>query len=277
MAALALPLALLLGMLAELVSGLVGWALGGEKRWWRGVSGIGSDATRLLRDREGDQRVTAVEAGGAAAALVGAGLASAGVLGVGPDGLVLLYLSLALASVGTAVVGWAQVQLRSRVAQALAEVALGVGLGTMFLRYGAIELDAVRGTQGILGTGLILGPVVTAVGLIAAAKAFAWAVALNLPRLGWDQPGGAGLAILLRLCRWALVGAASLLAGVLLAGGGLDPIADVVPLAAAGLGFAVGIGVAAAVVSRLGRRWELAIGGLALVIAAAAAAMVVLS
>jgi hypothetical protein len=279
MAAIALPLALILGMLAELISGLLGWALGGEKRWWRGVSGIGPDATRLLRDREPDRRVTIVEAGGAAAALLGAGLAAAGAVDVGPDGLVLLYLALALAFAGTTAVRSAQEDRRPWIGVALADVALAVGLGTMFLRYGALELGAVRGTQDILGTGLVLGPVATAVGLAAAAKAFAWAVAINLPRPAGDaeKAAGAAVAILLRLCRWSAVGAASLVAGVLLAGGGLDPIADARPLGLAALGFAAGLGIADAILGRIAPRWQPALGAFALVLGAGAAALVVLS
>lgn len=278
MAAIALPLALILGMFAELISGLMTWALGGEKRWWRGVSGIGSDAARLARERAA-QRASVVEAGGALAALLGAGIVAAGALGVGPDGFVLLYLGLALALAGTTAVSWGRDEGPVRVALALADVALAVGLGTMFLRYGALELDAVRGTQEILGTGLVLGPVPTAVGLIAAAKVFAWGVAFNLPRPAGDAAGaaGAGAGILPRLCRWSVVGATSLLAGVLLAGGRLDPISDVAPLAAAGPAFAAALGIVDGILARLAQRWWPALAGFVVVLGAGAAALVVLS
>jgi hypothetical protein len=278
MAAIALPLAFVLGMFAELVSGLVTWALGGEKRWWRGISGMVSDAGRLTRDRSGDQRASVVEAGGALAALLGSGIAAAGALGLGPDGLVLLYLALVLGFAGATAVGWGRDEEPARAAVTLADLALPAGLGTMFLRYGALELDAVRGTQEILGTGLVLGPVATAVGLVAAAKAFAWGVGLNLSRPGahGERPA-AGAEILLRLCRWSLMGATSLVAGVLLAGGGLDPIADAMPLAAAALVFAGTLGIVDGIVGRLAHRWRPAIAGFAVALGAGAAGLVVLS
>jgi hypothetical protein len=281
MTAIALPVVLLLGLLFELVSGLVAWPLGGEKAWWRAVSGIGPDVARLVRDRERKQQVTVVEAGGAAAALLGSGLVAAGALNLGPGGLVLLYLALALAFSGTSVVAWARVGGRRRLSVVLAEVALAVGLGTMFLRYGALDLDAVRGTQQILGTGLLLGPVMTVVGLVAGAKAVAWSVALNLPRRRTaaddEQAAEAGPAILLRLCRWSLAGAVSVLAGVLLAGGALDPLEDLLPCAAASGGFAVALGIADGILARLADRWRDAVAVGAFLLAGVGAALVVLS
>jgi hypothetical protein len=73
------------------------------------------------------------------------------------------------------------------------------------------------------------------------------------------------------------MGAASLVAGVLLAGGGLDPIADAVPLGLAGLGFATALGIADGVVGRLSRRWRLGVAGFAVLLGAGGAALVVLS
>ncbi len=282
MAAIALPVALLFGVLSELVSGLIGWALGGDRKWWRGVSGLWSDIVRLTRDRSGRERVSVVEAGGATASMFGAGLAAAGALGIGPDGLVLVYLALVVASAGALVVSWEQTEKRRRLTMALAELALAVGLGTMFLRYGALDLEAVRGTQQILGTGLVLGPVPTALGLLAAAKAFAWSTALGLPSHSAAAEGevpGAGPAVLLRLYRWSLAGAASLVAGVLLAGGGLEPFTadSVLPMAAGTGAFAVALGVADAVLRKLPDRWLLAVPGLALLLGGVGAALVVLS
>lgn len=285
MAALALPVALLLGMLVELVSGLLGRPLGGDRRWWRGVTAVGPEVLRLVRDRSGRDRVSVIEAGGAAASMLGAGIAAAGALGVGPDGLVLLYLSLALASAGAMVVWWESAgDGRRRVVAALAEPAFALALGVMFLRYGALDLDAVRGTQQVLGTGALLGPGLTLVGLIAGAKALAWSAALRtspMARAEDEKAGspGAGPSMLLRLCRWSLAGATSLLAGVLLAGGGLQPFAleGLLPLAAGAGGFAVALGVADAMLRLLPERWLLAAPGFALVLGAAGAALVVLS
>lgn len=282
MAAIALPVALLLGVVVELVSGLVSWPLGGGSRWWRGVSGIGSDLARLVRDRSGGQRVSVVEAGGAAASMLGAGLAAAGALGLGPDGLVLIYLALAVATAGALLVGWDRATKPTRLVVALAEPALAVGLGVMFLRYGALDLDAVRGTQQILGTGLILGPVVTALGLVAAAKAVAWSTALALPRrpaTGEGEAPEAGPSVLVRLCRWSLAGATSLVAGVLLAGGAIEPftVERFLPMAAGAAGFAVALGVADAVLRWIPARWLMAVPALLLVLAGAGAALVVLS
>jgi hypothetical protein len=282
MAAVALPVALLLGMLVELVAGLVSRPLGGDRAWWRGVSGVVPDMLRLVRDRSGRERVSVVEAGGAAASFLGAGIAAAGALGLGPGGLILLYLALAVASAGAMVVGWERVGRQRRLATALAEPAFAIGLGALFLRYGALDLDAVRGTQQVLGTGLLLGPGLAVVGLVAAAKAVAWSAALRvsaLPEVKKGEMPGAGPAVLLRLCRWSLAGATSILAGVLLAGGGLEPFtADgLLPLGAGAAGFAVALGVAGGILRRLPDRWVLAVPALALGVGAAGAALVVLS
>ena len=162
---------------------------------------------------------------------------------------------------------------------ALAELAFALGLGTLFLRYGALDLDAVRGTQQILGTGLLLEPTMAVIGLAAAAKAVAWSAALRVPSLDHkgDGDGAAGPAVLLRLCRWSTAGATSLLAGVLLAGGALEPFTGVLPLAPAAAGFAVAIGIAQGVVRRVPDRWRFVAPALALALAAAGAAMVVRS
>ncbi|MGH2710150.1 MAG: hypothetical protein ACRDH9_02970 [Actinomycetota bacterium] len=292
MVAVGLPIALLLGAIAELAAGVIGRFLGGDRKWWSGVSGIGSDVVRLLKDRSGDQRVAVVEAGGAAAALLGAGIATAGALGVGPDDLVLLYLSLAVATVGAMTVGAVQTTPtglaesgRRRLIAALAEPAFAIALGTMFLRYGALDLEAVRGTQQVLGTGAVLGPALATAGLIVAAIALVASGALKLPavpaadRRGRGLRAGAGTALLLRLCRWSLAGATSLVAGVLLAGGGIDPfsVQSVIPVAVGAAGVAIVMGAAGSGLARVPEKWRLAVLGIALVLSGAAAAMVVLA
>ena len=289
MAAAALPIALVFGILADLVSGLVSRPLSGERPWWRRVTGVGPDVLLLVRDRKGRERVSVVEAGGAAAAMLGSGTAAAGALGVGPDGIVLLYLALAVASVGALVValgaqGAREAGARShRLLAVAAEPAFAAGLGVMFLRYGAVDLEAVRGTQQVLGTGVLLLPGLATAGLAAAALAFAAAGALRLlpstARPGASPVMGAGPSLLARLCRWSLAGATALVAGVLLAGGGLEPptLEGILPAALGALGVAVAIGVADASLARLTGAWRLAAPGIALVVAAAAAAMVVLA
>jgi hypothetical protein len=76
-----------------------------------------------------------------------------------------------------------------------------------------------------------------------------------------------------------MAGATALVAGVLLAGGGLGRLTleGILPVALGALGVAVAIGVADALLARLTGAWRLAAPGIALVIAAAAAAMVVLA
>jgi hypothetical protein len=287
MAAAALPIALAFGILVELVSGLVSRPLSKERGWWRRVTGLGPDLLRLVRDRKGRERVSVVEAGGATAAMLGAGTAAAGALGVGPDDMPLLYLGLAVASAGALVVGlegqgWRGARMH-RLLAAAAEPAFAVGLGVMFLRYGALDLEAVRGTQQVLGTGLLLLPGLAAAGLAAAAAAFAASGALRLlpPSAGPSTSGvgGAGPALLARLCRWSVAGATALVAGVLLAGGGLEPLTleAILPAALGTLGMAVAIGVSDALLTRLSGSWRLAASGTALLMAAAGAALVVLA
>lgn len=291
MAAAALPIALLLGLLAELVSGLVGWAIRRDRPWWRGVSGLGTDAMRLLRDREGRERVSVAAAGGAAASMLGAGIAAAGGLDLGPGDLPLLYLALGVASVGAWVTsldgrsGPAGERNAGRLLAALAEPAFAVALGAMFLRYGALDLDAVRGTQRVLGTGLLLAPELAAAGLACAALAFVAGGSMRLlpspdaDRRGSDRAGGAGTRLVARLARWSVAGATALVAGPLLAGGGLDPLTveSILPAGLAALGVSVAIGSAHALLSRLGGPWRLTAPGIALALAAAGAAMVVLA
>jgi hypothetical protein len=290
MAAAALPIALVFGIVAELVSGLLSWPLGGDRAWWRRVGNFGPEVVRLAKDRQGLERVSVVEAGGAAASMLGAGMAAAGALGIGPGDLTLLYLALALASVGAMVVALGGEAPTSRAGgrrlpAALAEPAFAVALGVMFLRYGALDIDAVRGTQQVLGTGLLLAPGLAAAGLVTAALAFTVAGAMRLSsspgaqRWGRAQPFGAGPSLLARLCRWSVAGATSLVCGVLLAGGGLEPLTleGMLPAGLGALGVAVAIGSADAFLGRLTGAWRLATLGFALLLAAGAAAMVVLA
>jgi hypothetical protein len=292
MTAAALPIALVVGVIVELVSGLTTWLIAREGSWWRRVGGIWSDALRMLRDRGGRERVAVIEAGGAAAAMLGSGIAAAGALGVGPGDLPLLYLSLAVGSAGAMVaVSAAETPTararagRERLRAALAEPAIAVGLGAMFLRYGTLDLDAVRGTQTVLGTGLLLGPGLALAGLATAAVALVAAGVLRLASapeamvVGRARGLGGGTSLLIRLCRWSLGGATCLVTAVLLAGGGIDPftLSTALPVFAGALGVAVVMGVADALLARLPEPWRGAAPLLALVLAGIAVALVVLA
>lgn len=286
MAAAALPIALVVGLFADLISGLVSWPLGGDRAWWRRVSGVWPDVLRLFRDRKGRERVAVIEAGGALAGVLGAGLAAAGALGVGPGDLVLVYLSLAVASAG-AILTRPSPPARERrrtVSPALAEPAFAVALAAMFLRYGALDLEAVRGTQQVVGTGILLAPGLAVAGLLIAALAFVASGTLRLSpspeaeRRGRRRGPAAGPALLARLCRWSLAGSTSLVAGVLLAGGGLEPLAleGILPVVAGAFSVAALTGVADALLGRLSATWRLAAPELALFLAGGAVVMVVL-
>jgi hypothetical protein len=286
MAASALLIALVVGLVADLISGLVTWGLRGDRAWWRRVSGVWPEVLRLARDRKGRERVTVIEAGGTLAALLGAGVAAAGALDLGPGDLPLLYLSLAVASAGALLARTATVVAEGpgRSVAALAEPAFAVALTAMFLRYGALDLEAVRGTQQVLGTGVGLAPGLAVAGLLVAALAFVASGALRLSpspeavrrERGLGPAGGA--ALLVRLCRWSLAGATSLVAGALLAGGGLNPLTleGILPVVAGACSVAALMGAADAVLGRLTTKWRLAVPGAALLLAGGAVATVVL-
>jgi hypothetical protein len=282
-AALALPAALALGALADLVSGIVRRLLLGERGWWRGVTGRWTDLRRLLRS--GRARPAAVEAAGAAAALAGAGLAAGAGLGVLPGSLALAYPALALAVIGAHVAapirrGGEGPAARARLHALLAEPAFAVAIAAMALRWRALDLEAVRGTQTVLGPGIALGPALAAVGLaVAAAVALAMG-ALRIPpeptavrRRG--QARRAGASLLAALSRWAAIGATSVVVAVLVAGHRLDPSPGV-------LLFVLAAVVAAKLNGALGAWFRMqaprripVLAGIALVLAAAAAALVV--
>ena len=228
MAALGLPVALALGAVSALVAGAVGRVLRGRRPWWSGVQGPWQDLRRLAARREAP---TAVEAGGAAAALLGSGLAAAGALGAGPGSAALVYLSLAVAAVGGQVAASqpgaraadARLTAARRVAP-LAEAAFVVALGVAFLRWGVADLEAVRGAHAVLGFGLGVGPAPAAAGLGLAAVTVLVASALRVPpaEAARRAPGRpAGSAVLVGASRWAATGAAAAVVAALVASGGL--------------------------------------------------------
>jgi hypothetical protein len=280
-AALALPVALTLGALAELAAGLVRRIALGERGWWRGVTGRWTDLRRLLRS--GRARPAAVEAAGAAAALAGAGFAAGAALGVLPGSMALAYPALALAAIGAHLSvpirrGGEGPAARARLHAALAEPAFAVALAAMALRWRALDFEAVRGTQTVLGPGIVLGPVLAAVGLALAAVLVLVMGAIRVPpqplRRG-GQARRAGASLLAALARWAAAGATSVVVAALVAGHRLDPSPGVIRFAVAAAVASVLLGGGGAAARMLAPRRVAILVVTALVLAAVAVALVV--
>jgi hypothetical protein len=162
----------------------------------------------------------------------------------------------------------------------LAEPGFAVALGAMALRWRAIDLEAVRGTQTVLGPGLVLSPALAAVGLVLGAVVALSMGSLRVPpepiavrRSG--QVRRAGASLLASLARWAAAGATALLVAVLMAGHRLDPSLGLFGFAATSGVIAVLVGAAGAALRMLGPRRGRAVVGAALILAAAAVALVV--
>jgi hypothetical protein len=284
MAALAIPVTLALGVLAELAGGLARRLGRGERGWWRGVTGRWDDLRRLLRS--GRARPAVVEAGGAAAALAGAGLAGAAALGLVPGSMALAYPALAMGAVGAhlatpARAGGEIPAAAARRAAALAEPAFVVALGAMALRWRSVDLDAIRGTQSVLGPGISLGPALVGIGLGLGAAVALLAGALRLPppassvRRG-RQARGAGASLLSALARWSVAGASAFVVAVLVAGHRLDLAPSAVPFAAAAVAASMLIGAVGGLLRGLRPRAHLAVSLGAVVVAGGAAVLVVL-
>jgi hypothetical protein len=289
--ALALPVALVLGVLSSVISGFVRRLARRERSWWPDLRGVGGSVRRLLRG--GKERVTVLEAGGALACFLAAGLAAAAALGAVPGSGVLLYLALLTAAAGGHVAASdASTQLReesvarARLAWAAAEPGFLLALGAALLRWRAGDLDAVRGAQEVLGSGPIVGPPLAAVGLMAGVALLLVTGGLRLvPPAEAVRGRGrrAGGAFLIALCRWSLAGATALVAAVLSVGGALltadgalAPVEELTLPGLAALGGAVLIGLMDGLAATLPRRRVL-LGLGAAVLAAAAAAVVVLA
>jgi hypothetical protein len=282
-AALALPVALALGAFADLAAGIVRRVVLGERGWWRGITERWIDLRRLLRS--GRARPAAVEAAGAGAALAGAGFAAGTALGVLPGSMALAYPALALAAIGahlTAPIrrGGEGPAVRARLQAALAEPAFAVALAAMALRWRALDLEAVRGTQTVLGPGIALAPALAVLGLALGAVIVLVMGAIRVPpepttlrRRG--QARRAGASLLAALARWAATGATSVLVAVFVAGHRLDPSPGVIRFAAAAAAAALLLGAGGAVTRMLAPRRAPVLAGVALVLAAAAVALVV--
>jgi hypothetical protein len=282
-AALALPVALALGALSDLAGGVVRRVVLGQRGWWRGVTERWTDLRRLLRS--GRARPAAVEAAGAAAALAGAGFAAGAALGVLPGSMALAYPALALAAIGAHLAmpirrGEEGPGARARLQAVLAEPAFAVALAAMALRWRALDLEAIQGTQTVLGPGIALGPGPAAVGLILGAVVVVAMGAIRVPpepttprRSG--QARRAGASLLAALARWAAVGATSVVVAALVAGHRLDPSPGLIRFAVAAAGAAALLGAGGAAVRMLAPRRVPILVGTAVVLAAAAVALVV--
>ena len=284
MTAVSLAVALVAGIVSELVGGLVARLVWRERRWAVGVTGVWGGSRALLSGGAG--RVAVVEAGGAVAALTGSGLAAAAALDLIPGSFALVYLALVLAAAGGSVVGAVpapgeEPAPRGRRA-GLAEPAFAVALIAMFVRFGTGDLDAVRGTQLVLGPGATLGELAPAAGLVLAAAAAAVAGAFRLPAL--ERPGTepAGTGLLVRLCRWAIAGSTALVIAVFLAAPDMAAgMRGLGPFAGAVVTVAVVLGAVEGATRRLGDRhrhtaFAVTASVAGAIIAAAAGALVML-
>lgn len=283
MTALALPVAFLLGALASLVAAGVRRLPIFRKRRLGG-STPRDTLRRFLRG--GKHRPSPMEMGGALGCFLAAGIAGGAALGASGGSAPLLYLALLAAAAGGHVAAAdpttelrAGRMGRARLAWALAEPAFLVALGTVFLRWRADDLVAVRGAQEVLGTGITVGPPAAAAGVWLAAVAFLVAGAVRLVPASESVRGGgrrAGAAVVLGLCRWAVAGVTAMVAGVLAVGGDLASLdRATAPFVAAAMGAAVVVGAVDGLLSGFPRTRTFA-GPVALALGAVAVALVAL-
>jgi hypothetical protein len=236
--ALGVPAALLLGLVAELAGTVVLRFAGRAHPWFRPARDVWRDLRRLVRRRD---RASAFEVAGTAAALTGAGLAASAAMGFLPGSAALVYPALVLAVMGghlTASLApgaprW-EAAVRARTDAILAEPAFALALGAALLRWGAFDLQSVRGAQQVLGPGIAVGPPDAAIGLLVAAVVALAAGGLRLPplrtgRVTHRRPAGSSVAA--AMCRWGAAGATAMVLAVPLAGGSslasgaVDPVA----------------------------------------------------
>lgn len=254
MAALGLPLVLVLGALAELAAGVVRHGPG--RRSVEAFTQLWASIRRARTRREG---ATPLELLGAAAALLGAGIVGAAALGAAPGSLALVYLALLAAAAGGFLAAAeapnrpAAARVRARILDAaLAEPAAAAALVTVFLRWRAESLPRIWGAQEVLGSTYEVGPLLATVGTGLAVMALVGVGVLRAlpdpePRRGAiGRPGGG--AALLRIGRWAVVGATASLVPALVAG--ID-----VTAASPNLDLLVWAGTAAGAALLLGSMW----------------------
>jgi hypothetical protein len=282
MAALGLPIALVLGALADLAGGLASRVAGGRDPWWRPIVLPWDEARRLLRSGSRRGRPTVVEALGGAGAALGGGLSAAGALGLIPGSAALVYLALALGVVCLMLAepvrspaGEVEAALRRRLA-AVVEPAFVLAMGALLLRWRSFDLDAIRADQTVLGPGLSVGPAPAAAAVILAGLAALVATALrlgpSLPEVARRerQARGAGSRLVLGMARWSVAGASLLVVAVLVAGHRLDLSSQAAPFGAAVVVAVVLLGGGATFAGRLSTRWRFLVGGGAFTLAVAA-------
>jgi hypothetical protein len=223
--ALGLPVALILGLVAELAGALLLHLLGRKRSWVRPATRFWDDLRRLVR---GKDRAAALELAAVAAGLTGAGLAGAAAMGVLAGGVALVYPALVLAVMGGHVAAslapsgrMRDLAVTARADALIAEPAFFLALGAGFVRWEAFDLGAVRGAQQVLGPGVAVGPPAVAVGLVLAAAMALVTGGLRLPPGGEDEAarGPAGSAVSMSLSRWAAAGATAMVVAVPLFGG----------------------------------------------------------
>jgi hypothetical protein len=275
-AALGLPLALLVGIVADLTSWAVGRLAGGERRWWGRLTDRWGELRRLWGKGPEAERVAVLEAVGGAGSLLGAGIAGAAAIGAVPGTLPLVYLGLLAAAIGGHVAASASVTdegsrdaTGARLRAVMVEPAFVVALGAAFLRWGAVDLEGARGAQEVLGTGLTLGPPLALAGLAVSATVIAVGGAVRAAPVSSGGPSGGSLVV--ALARWATGGATALVVASLVGGPGPGGSEDALILTAAALGAAIVAGVAGGLAGRVrGRAGTLALAVLMLASAAGA-------
>ena len=222
--AVALVVSLILGLLSDLTTAAVVRAIWhGGSVWWP-VASFGADVRLLVTHRD---RAAVVEACGAVLGLLGGALAAAAAVGAGPGNAPFLYLALILSAFG----GHAAASLsdirpteirarRARLQLVMVEPAFALALAAGFIRWRAVDLEAVRGAHDVLGSGMEVGPPMASTGLILAVLVVISCGALRLPPERAAESGaGGGSSLLVTMCRWSLSGATVLVAAAFLTGG----------------------------------------------------------
>jgi hypothetical protein len=268
-AAIGLPLALLLGIVADLVAGAVDRALGKERRWWGRLTDRWGELRMVWGRGRGAERASVLEALGTAAALLGAGIVAAAAIGQVPGTLPLVYLSLLGATAGAHLAAVASADRPGgRFRAVLVEPAFVTALGAAFLRWGVPDLEGVSGAQDVLGPGIAVGPPLALGGLLVAAAVVLVAGALRPPPAREGEPAAA--SFLAAFARWAGAGATALVVASLIAGPFHGGASDVAVSVAAAAGCAVILGAAGALAYLRGRAGWVAVVALTMLAAGAA-------
>lgn len=236
MPAVAVLVALLLGAIADLVAGFGRRLLGGRSDWLHSISRLPDQLRRISSEahqREGWERPAVIELVGAGGALLGAGTAASAALGFSSGSAGLVYLSLLLSAAGghiaasvPATYRGEERTMRARVSAALVEPAFILAIVAIFSRWKAPDLEAVRGAQIVLGSGITIGPALSIIALLLATLVLLAAGSARVVPASEGMRGrsrGAGAALLVTAARWGAIGATALVATVSLAGSAIPP------------------------------------------------------